>query len=455
MVRVFIRLSIFIWITTLLLIIGIDIVSERIPPASYGTLWTPRNFRGHDNNLSLIDFRTGVSNRVQIPPLANGSYIYLPSNSNCQLTYLQIQNNGFLRTHILNMTSQSWDFFELPFRTLPNDVFFVQRNSLWSPDDSALYLDYHSQYFILDTQSTEYYQLPQLLRNATWSPNSRYLAGTSIFAASRLSIFDRETRTIEYYDLSDFRWLSWSPDSRYIAGVKHNGISGYTLQILDLETKIVSKVLDDMPLIVVQGNDESMLSWSPDNSQIAFIGQAERLSALRGTYVQTYVVDIADGKRQELSSEPILWQQNWQLTWSPDSTRLTYFAPSGERDNAMMYIYDFRKEENLDLVPLALYNMSENQFWSPDSRYLAVIDSRLRLRAIDTLDYTTRTIDIFVNHIYGWQDEGSLAFLTGLYDRREDTRLRIAHMQADNIQMTDYTIPIENSVRIGICERGE
>ena len=450
----FIRTSIVILIITLIMLLLTLSLSQTIPDEPYATLWSPNNFRGEDATFSALDFRTGIIAEFPIPALDSDYYIYLPTQSHCRLSYLQPQGSRRLNGYVFSMSQQSWQTFEVPLKPTSRLEDNLDVEGIWSPDETSLYLHYHSQYFIINMENNQPYPLPQAIWAVQWSPDSRYLAGVTFVSGegNRIAVFDRKTEQIEIYDLSDYRWFSWSPDSRYLAGAKYIAREGSDLVILDVQAKQTYKLIEALPALIAQAKGQSALFWSPDSSQIAFIGQDDRELTRGKIYVSPYIVDLDNGTMQEIGNQSLTWQDNWRIIWSPDGSKLTYSQGLDERLFTTMAIHDLTTGRKADIPTLSLYNFANNQAWSTDGRYLAVIDSKLKLQIIDTVSQNKYRINNFVNQMYGWQDDNSLLFVTGLYNRYQETQIQIANINTDGMDIMPYTIPDDiGTVRIGIC----
>jgi Tol biopolymer transport system component/C-terminal processing protease CtpA/Prc len=116
-------------------------------------------------------------------------------------------------------------------------------------------------------------------------------------------------------------------------------------------------------LAVAQFND---LALSPDNRKIALIGHGEIFAASARD----------GGEAIRVTSTP---GPEMQVTWSPDSTRIAYV---GQR-NALnhLYLYDFTKHAETELTHDAASDAGPK--FSPDGKTLAFLRDRKELRVVD------------------------------------------------------------------------
>ena len=112
--------------------------------------------------------------------------------------------------------------------------------------------------------------------------------------------------------------------------------------------------------------------WSPDGTQIAFVGTNGKKSW------KVYLVPSAGGTPQELITQN---REESDPTWSPDGTKLAFGRPSYGTDVGDQEIQTFDlKSHALAIVPGSKGLFSPR--WSPDGRYLAALstDSRKLMR---------------------------------------------------------------------------
>jgi Tol biopolymer transport system component len=98
--------------------------------------------------------------------------------------------------------------------------------------------------------------------------------------------------------------------------------------------------------------------WSPDGTEVAFVGQWGGTNGL-------HVADVATGGVTTLTTGSYLYHPSW----SPDGDLIAYSAPDGSRED--VFLYDLTSDSVRNLTQTASYDES-HPAWSPDGTKLAV-----------------------------------------------------------------------------------
>jgi Tol biopolymer transport system component len=231
----------------------------------------------------------------------------------------------------------------------------------WSPDGRHIaYLSKvmgeHNKNFIqlltLDALDSTTLMKDEQLGSPSWSPVGSWLAFKS---SGDLHLLDVDTMIMrKLTTINSVHEFDWSPDGEYI--VFTSGSYPKT-EVFSISVRTAT-----MEQITFDGEYKSSPVWSPNGDFIAFT-KGERLA-------QVYITDVSTYETTQFSTETGSLHE--QLTWSPDSSALSYIRTSyGDAGGRFLEI----KELNQD-TEIRSYRIDNcgvlNLQWSPNSKYLAL-----------------------------------------------------------------------------------
>jgi Tol biopolymer transport system component len=147
--------------------------------------------------------------------------------------------------------------------------------------------------------------------------------------------------------------LAWSPDGGKLAFTQDSGVSGGSIEVMDIEEQ--RKVT-----LTAQPGDYGGISWSSDGTRLVFSYQR-----------RIYVVDV-DGTNMNALTEGGEFEYDSNPVWSPDGSQIAFtratFLESGSFDNAIIDLYTVPSDGGR---PFRLNEVSFNGYvsslsWSPD-----------------------------------------------------------------------------------------
>lgn len=180
------------------------------------------------------------------------------------------------------------------------------KDFLWSPDNTHIA-------YLLDETLNDVFEL--YVANADGS--------TNIKVSSSLSLSK---------DIKSFAWNHDGSKLAYITDQDTNDI--YELYIVDVDGQNQIKVSDTL---VTDGVVDSF-KWSPDGTKIAYIADQET-AGIKEVYISTIsgpsVIKVSDTVFTNLLDE--LEGTNKTISWSPDSTKISYLATQASPTDFELY----------------------------------------------------------------------------------------------------------------------
>ena len=199
-----------------------------------------------------------------------------------------------------------------------------------SPDGSWIAFEKGRQIYVANPDGSEAHRVtndPDGVMQANWSPDGRRLAyvkfasggtGAEVFV---LDLATGETQQVTHVGSSPISNPSWSPDGRAIVFTTHVRVpfsdeGGPILRSVDVSTGVVTRLT---------GRTDGAVdaAWSRDGSTIAFASDevGRTLDDVHGIFLMD-----PDGSNVRALVSAVA---AWFPTWSPDGTRVAYFAEEG------------------------------------------------------------------------------------------------------------------------------
>ena len=146
---------------------------------------------------------------------------------------------------------------------------------------------------------------------------------------------------------------SISSDESRLAYVRYSNSNAQSLvdelMIRDNRVGIVVKSLSASDIDRIYG-----ISWSP-------LGNYVLVTITKGASSQ---LQVLDKDAQPIANIPV--QQNLGVQWSPDERFVLYYDRSSE-NNVYPFLWNIQSAQTIDLC------MTSEGFWSPDGRYLGIV----------------------------------------------------------------------------------
>ncbi|RMH72051.1 MAG: hypothetical protein D6675_05295 [Gemmatimonadetes bacterium] len=286
------------------------------------------------------------------------------------------------------------------------------------------------------------------VQSGSWNQYSRII----LMSAINGKIIDKSLvtgeRTGHFEHLhTDRNKLTWSPDSRYLAFAAKAGDQ------------------DGLHIVTVKNGDKHYLlkfdldglyspDWSPDGSQIVFVG-------LKNGYSDLYVVrDVDLYLRGEVSEADLranlqrlthdMWDDNWP-SWSPDGSQIAFSSdhPSteqrsdvGQYDIFTMNMKDYSIQRVVDLP-----SKEEHPEWLPHGEGLVFVSDQNGVPNLYRLNFAENTIEAMTNVATGvamptWSSDGKRLAFAGFRYAGWDVFLvndpeHLLEMDADSLQVAD------------------
>lgn len=217
-----------------------------------------------------------------------------------------------------------------------------------------------NEIYIVDLNKSE----ARILINQTgvkvqsWAPNGKDIAYNHYREIWLISTDGSTTPDL----LTSGQIAAFSPNGGQMAIFENVGtgdLNTYILKILYLETGVEKTLLS-----IDVGNQEIFdLSWSPDNTRLAFSLPSEKPDG-KNNRQDIYVFNI---ETEELS-QFTLTGENYLPTWSPNGRQIAYVYRSSSAGPSTIVIS--RVDGNCKVVMPGIYDVGYIS-WSPEGSYLA------------------------------------------------------------------------------------
>ncbi len=244
----------------------------------------------------------------------------------------------------------------------------------WSPDGKQLVYQQreHDKWslHIIDGDGKGHQQIFNMeAKEPHWSPDGENILFQSGKSGNwKLYIINLATRHVDQLTVGphdDIQGI-WSPDGRTIAFLS-NRTGEYSIHLLELKTGEI-QLLD----VALSRDAWFRMSWSPDNSKIAFTGRmkSDTHPNQEGTFI--YTLDISTCELNRIT-EQLAFYGN--VNWSPDGKWMVFDGPShgkNESGNGQWEIFRVDIDgNNLQQLTSSRYNIWGPNI-SPDSNFIAV-----------------------------------------------------------------------------------
>ncbi len=233
-----------------------------------------------------------------------------------------------------------------------------------------------------------------------WAPTGKELAFTAFdpwVGNNEISVVDLNTGKVRtLIDQDGVESQSWSPDGRNIAYNLYREI-----WLIDADGSMAPKLLES----------GQIAAWSPNNKQMAIFENVGTASS--STYILK-ILDLETGIEKTVFSTSVGNQDIFDLSWSPDNTRLAFSLPPEKPDSGNnqrnIYIYNLETEE------LSQFTLSGDNYlstWSPNGKQIAYLhkSSRTGLSSIiiSQADDSCKVTVPGINDVgdLAWSPEGS------------------------------------------------
>ncbi|MCC6177802.1 MAG: PD40 domain-containing protein [Chloroflexi bacterium] len=197
-----------------------------------------------------------------------------------------------------------------------------------------------------------------------WSPNGREIAYvylgrnfSDIFVMGADGADARRLTKGQATYLPDNDWAmrpTWSPDGSQIAFVSDSNSYFPLVWVMNKDGG------NRRQLVTAATGLEAAdaLSWSPDGKSLAVTAMGKEAS-------QIYLVDVARGTAEKLTSHP---KGAFDPAWSPDGDSIAYIARDGANGDLHVRNVDGTRDASLGRLPYV-----RAPAWSPDGTSLAVV----------------------------------------------------------------------------------
>ena len=183
--------------------------------------------------------------------------------------------------------------------------------------------------------------------------------------------------------------------------------------------------------------------WSPDGTQIAFLGKSETNS------VRIYLVSMEGGALQQVTNGESGKEGDFEASWSPDGASLAFGGYSLETTVAPIHLVDL-KTRHVSVLPGSEGMRSPH--WSPDGRFNAGVSTSAP--KIVLYDFQTRRqseLSRVVSGYPGWSADGESLFYRTFGNDPSWWKVRLRDRKAErvaipkNLRVADWFAPAPNN----------
>ncbi len=157
---------------------------------------------------------------------------------------------------------------------------------------------------------------------------------------------------------------SWSPDGKWISFQRNEG-GQPDIWMVDSKGQNLRRVTNDK-------EGERAYVWSPNGKSIAFISdRARNQEAYKEKNQDIYVVDVASGKVEQLTTETNAWDETrWQPEWSPDSKWIAYVSNRTEYFADDLWLVEVATKKSRRITTDV--RVMSSPVWSPDGKHIVM-----------------------------------------------------------------------------------
>lgn len=397
-----------------------DLQTEQIRKVTNFTEYDVK-FPSHSNDAIVFE-NGGYIYRYDVPSKqTNKVSIYIADDVPAGRSTLKdasknIQYTDFSPNGERLVLSARGDIFSIPsesgiIRNITNTSRVHERNAVWSPDGKYIaYISDETGEFEIYMQSQNGNEKPvQLTKNAdtyyftvSWSPDSRYILFNDKKMRLRyIDVTTQKVTEVAHNKIWEITGFTWSPDSRWIAytNSEPNGLS--TIKLYGLDNNNTYNVTDEWYrsyspefssdgkyLYFISDRDfnptYSRTEWNHSYSKMAkpyFVTLSKNIdnplrlknnevkieeqpvsekdSKTNDQSVQSVTMDIdTDNLVSRILSLPVDAGDYWNVCGKDD--KMYYMRNNPDNDKSFMYMFDFAKREEKEIVECSSFQFSAN-----------------------------------------------------------------------------------------------